>query len=177
MVVAPALVPSRGAGGVSSWVEYQRASGRTPLILVRRGGGCRPGSSQYLLQRVPFRVCVVVVEDEGPGGWVWSVVHYWVLRQQAPSWSVLSGSAALPVRVGGGGREGRGWWGVGSGFPASCRWSWSPLRGPGPPVCGVCGLLFENCIVDASILRTGAAAGPGVSSSEGWPGVVVVSCS
>jgi len=22
------------------------------------------------------------------------------------------------------------------------------------PVCGVCGLLFENCIVDASILRT-----------------------
>jgi hypothetical protein len=24
--------------------------------------------------------------------------------------------------------------------------------------CGVCGLLFENCIVDASILRTGATA-------------------
>jgi hypothetical protein len=28
--------------------------------------------------------------------------------------------------------------------------------------CGVCGLLFENCIVDASILRTGAAAVAGV---------------
>ena len=27
---------------------------------------------------------MVVVEVGGPGGWVWSVVHYWVLRQQAP---------------------------------------------------------------------------------------------
>ena len=47
MVVAPALVPVRGAGGVSSWVEYQRASGRTPPVLpgFRSGGcgGCRPG--------------------------------------------------------------------------------------------------------------------------------------
>ena len=176
MVVAPALVPSRGAGGVSSWVEYQRASGRTPLILVRRGGGCRPGSSQYLLQRVPFRVCVVVVEDEGPGGWVWSVVHYWVLRQQAPSWSVLRVPPLCPF----------GWVGVVVRAVVVGCWLWVPgvlpvvvvpVAGPGPPVCGVCGLLFENCIVDASILRTGAAAGPGVSSSEGWPGVVVVSCS
>jgi hypothetical protein len=53
-----------------------------------------------------------------------------------------------------------------------------PLWGRRPPVCGVCGLLFENCIVDASILRTGAAADPGGSSFAGgaawW---VVVPCS
>jgi hypothetical protein len=37
------------------------------------------------------------------------------------------------------------------------------LRPPAPSSeCGVCGLLFENCIVDASILRTGAAAVAGV---------------
>jgi hypothetical protein len=66
-----------------------------------------------------------------------------------------------------------------------CLGSRRPAGGRGPlvggrrsPVCGVCGLLFENCIVDASILRTGAAADPGGSSFAGgaawW---VVVPCS
>jgi len=118
VVVAPAAVPVRGAGGVSSWVEYQRASGRTPpAFLVRRGGGCRPGFSQYLLQRVPFRVCVVVVEDEGPGGWVWSVVHYWVLSKEAPVMVGPHGFRRFRLRVGGGGREGWWWWGC---------WLWVP---------------------------------------------------
>jgi hypothetical protein len=52
-----------------------------------------------------------------------------------------------------------------------------PFGGRLPPVCGVCGLLFENCIVDASILRTGAAMDPGVSSFGGCGRWVVVPCS
>ena len=39
---------------------------------------------------------------------------------------------------------------LGSRRPAGGRGS--PVGGRRPPVCGVCGLLFENCIVDASIL-------------------------
>jgi hypothetical protein len=103
------------------------------------------------------------------------VVHYWVLRQQAP---FPSDRVSLPSSVDEVGVPGWWGWGVVSGFPASCRWSWSLLGGRRPPVCGVCGLLFENCIVDASILRTGAAADPGGSSFAGgaawW---VVVPCS
>ena len=56
----------------------------------------------------------------------------------------VAASAALPVRVGGGGREGRWWWGVGSGFPASCRWSWSPLRGRAHQCVGCAGCCLRT---------------------------------
>ena len=76
-----------------------------------------------------------MVERGDPAVGVWSVAHYWVLRQQAP---------CFPLR------GGRGVVFLGSRHPAGGR---GPVR-DAPPVCGVCGLLFENCIVDASILRT-----------------------
>lgn len=169
MVVAPAEVPVRGAGGVSSWVEYQRASGRTPPApsgFDPGGGGCRPG-------RVPV---------PAPSWWTLSGslrVGWW--KRAGPVVGVVRGALLGPETTGPVPSSGGG--GVVSGFPASCRWSWSPREGQRPPVCGMCGLLFENCIVDASILRTGAAADRDIPCAVafGWwsgcAGCVVVPCS
>lgn len=147
-------------GGISTskWPHSSCAS-RVP---IRRVWGLPAGSGPS--------TCPIVVDPVGflwcgwwkrpVRWWVWSVAHYWVLRQQAPS--PLVGVGVLCRR-----------------FPASCRWS-CPFRGVQPPVCRVCGLLFENCIVDASILRTGAAGSRTASSSRKGRGCVwwvVVPCS
>jgi hypothetical protein len=50
-----------------------------------------------------------------------------------------------------------GWWGCCVWVPGVLPVVVGSFGGRRPPVCGVCGLLFENCIVDASIFRTGAA--------------------
>ena len=100
MVVAPAWVPVRGAGGVSSRVECQRASGRTSCA--------GPGSSS------------VPASSGFPSGGRWGggtggpggggVVRGALLGPEATG-------PVLPLAGGSG-------CGV-SGFPASCRWSWS----------------------------------------------------
>jgi hypothetical protein len=141
-------------GGISTskWPHFL-------LVLVSTGWGVagRVGS-QYLLHHVPLR---------GGVGWWWKRP---VPVVGAVRGALLGPETTGPVPLCGGG-------GVVSGFPASCRWSWSPCGGGRPPVCGVCGLLFENCIVDASILRTGAAADPGGPSLWGCAWWVVVPCS
>ena len=43
------------------------------------------------------------------------------------------------------------WVGVRCGVRVSLLWGCSWAGPGGRPLCGVCGLLFENCIVDASI--------------------------
>jgi hypothetical protein len=119
--------------------------------------------------------CRGVVERRVLVGVGWSVAHYWVLRQQVPA----DGRRLLlfPVVGGGGGWSGGGG-GVVSGFPASRRW-WSTPSGVLPLGCGVCGLLFENCIVDASIFlnRCRCVRGRCCSLGGGGVRVVVVSCS
>lgn len=74
-----------------------------------------------------------VLERRGGGCLVWCLAHCWVLRQQGREGLFfpglfVSGFLAAPVT-----RRALLWWGL---------------------VCGVCGtgLLFENYIVDASIL-------------------------
>jgi len=149
-------------------VECQQASGRTP------------GAGRVLLQYpllfpcIPSRAAVVA------GWWnggsrvvgVRSMAHCWVLRQQAPrclcrirdgSLLPLAPCGVAAVGCRGGARVG----GVvaGSRRPAGRIGRCDRLR----PVCGVCGLLFENCIVDASILRTGAAADPVTGPPSGGP--------
>ena len=83
-----------------------------------------------------------------------SVAHYWVLRQQGRSGVLPGGVASLLATVAAGSSGGfRG----GGLFLTGCPGALPGVGGPltaVPPVCGVCGLLFENCIVDASIFET-----------------------
>jgi hypothetical protein len=91
-----------------------------------------------------------------------SMAHCWVLRQQAPGSPVDGGGGVLDL-VPGAPPERDGW-----------------LRPPAPSSeCGVCGLLFENCIVDASIFlnRCRCVRGRCCSLGGGGVRVVVVSCS
>jgi hypothetical protein len=140
-------------GGISTskW-PHSSCPSRVP---IRGCGGCRPGRVL-----VPVPPWWTLWGSSGVGGgrepvrwWVWSVAHYWVLRQQAPSPLVGVGVLCLGSRRPAGGRV--------------------LFRGVLPPVCRVCGLLFENCIVDASILRTGAA---GSRASLPSRGVCLVGC-
>jgi hypothetical protein len=123
VVVAPALVPVRGAGGVSSWVEYQRASGRTPPSPGSPGWGLPAG---VLL--VPAAACALWGGRGGGGSggsWWVGVVRGALLGPETTGPFVLVLVVLFRGVVGAGGG------GVVSGFPASCRWSWS-LSGAAP---------------------------------------------
>ncbi len=103
------------------------------------------------------------------GWWWWNggsrvvgVVHGALLGPEATGPVPLSRVASVPGRW--------GWWWLF--LVPGAPWGWWAGVSRSPPACGVCGLLFENCIVDASILRTGAVGGLLLVG-----GAVAVSCS
>jgi hypothetical protein len=112
VVVAPASVPVRGAGGVSSRVEYQRASGRTARLVSRsseKGGqwcAAPAGSLQYL----PFLLVLPggVVVERWTGSGVVGVVHGALLGPETTGPYSSAGVAGV-IR-----------WPVGGGCVGSC---------------------------------------------------------
>lgn len=122
---------------------------RGPVGVVERGSGAA-GAGVVL-------GALLGPETTGPLFFVWS----WSRR----------GRLAGVARGRGGGVVVRGVWcfgcsrrpapeaSPGSG-PVLLRGGWGGFLGVGSGWCGVCGLLFENCIVDASILKTPHRARP-----------------
>ena len=140
-------------GGISTskWPHSSCAS-RVP---IRRVWGLPAGSGPS--------TCPTVVDPVGfvrCGWWKRTGPVVGVVRG-----ALLGPETTGPVPFGGGG-------GVVSQVPGVLPVVVSP-SGVLPPVCRVCGLLFENCIVDASILRTGAA---GSRASLPSRGVCLVGC-